>query len=354
MTTIPVRSGEELHHDRLEAFLRAHIPNLPDGAVHVTQFAEGHSNLTYALSIGDWEAVLRRPPLGPVAPKAHNMEREFTFLKEITPFYDAAPVPITYTGDTSIVGGPFFIMERKHGIVLDTSFPDHIEPEPALCRSISEQMVQRLAELHRIDYKQTGLVDITRPEGFLKRQVEGWISRYQRAATEDIPAAGQLMQWLQDHLPASKDTTVIHYDYKLNNAMFTEDLQNMKGLFDWEMATVGDPLADLGVALSYWIEASDPEAIKHALGGTPVTVHPGFYTRDEFLHEYSLKSGRDPEGIDYYFVFAYFKLAVIAQQIYYRYQNGQTTDARFASFGQTVQTLMNEAVQRLSDKGGRL
>ncbi|WP_252312384.1 phosphotransferase family protein [Sinobaca sp. H24] len=353
MTTIPVRSGEELNKDRLETFLRTHMEDLPTGTLHVTQFAEGHSNLTYALSIDGWEAVLRRPPLGPVAPKAHNMEREFTFLKEIKPFFDAAPDPLIYTEDTSIIGAPFFIMERKHGVVLDTQFPEQIEPDPDLCRHISTQMAERLADLHRIDYTQTGLMNITRPDGFLKRQVEGWISRYQRAATDDIPAADQLMKWLQTHLPDSKETTVIHYDYKLNNAMFTNDLRQMKGLFDWEMATVGDPLADLGVALSYWIEAEDPDEVKHALGGTPVTTLPGFYTRDEFMHQYSLHSGRDLAGVHYYFVFAYFKLAVIAQQIYYRYQNGQTSDPRFASFGRTVKTLMKEGEMLRSHKGGR-
>lgn len=337
--TIAVKEGEGLDLSVLETFLRRKL-DLPDGTLELKQFWAGHSNLTYQLSIGDWEAVLRRPPLGPVAPKAHDMNREFKILSELQPLFSPAPKPILFSDDESIVGSPFFIMERKRGIVLDTSFPEDVEVTPEICRRLSQTMVDRLVELHAIDYTKTGLVDISNPDGFMERQVHGWIGRYERAKTDDIPEAERLQQWMMDNIPVSQAPTVIHYDYKLNNAMFTDDLTEMVGLFDWEMSTVGDPLADLGAAMSYWIQHDDPHLLKHGLGKPSVTVNEGFMTRKEFIEAYAKKSGRDVSNMDFYLTFAYFKLAVICQQIYFRYQKGQTNDKRFAHFDQFVKTLL--------------
>ncbi|AJD90211.1 aminoglycoside phosphotransferase [Jeotgalibacillus malaysiensis] len=334
-----VKEGEGLELAVLESFLRSKL-DLPDGTLELKQFWAGHSNLTYQLSIGDWEAVLRRPPLGPVAPKAHDMNREFKILSELQPLFSPAPKPILFSDDESIVGSPFFIMERKRGIVLDTSFPEGVEVTPEVCRSLSQTMVDRLVELHAIDYTKTGLVEISNPDGFMERQVHGWIGRYERAKTDDIPEAERLKKWMTEHIPESQAPTVIHYDYKLNNAMFTYDLTEMVGLFDWEMSTVGDPLADLGAAMSYWIQHDDPHLLKHGLGKPSVTVNEGFMTRNEFIEAYAEKSGRDVSNMDFYLTFAYFKLAVICQQIYFRYQKGQTNDKRFAHFDQFVKTLL--------------
>ncbi|MEI5906929.1 phosphotransferase family protein [Bacillus spongiae] len=337
--TIPVRKGEELDKEKLTTFLQGRI-DLPHDSMDIQQFVAGHSNLTYQIKVGEWEAVLRRPPLGPVAPKAHDMEREFQFLSELHSLFPAAPRPLLMSADTSIVGSPFFLMERKHGVVLDTSFPHNTPVTKDLCRSISEEMVEQLVNLHRIDYRETRLSEISRPIGFMERQVNGWISRYQRAKTDDIQEAEQVIHWLTDHLPESKYTTIIHYDYKLNNAMFNEDLTKMIGLFDWEMATVGDPLADVGVAMSYWTQADDPPLLKSGLGKESITTLEGFFTRNEFIELYSKKSGRDVSEIDFYVTFAYFKLAVICQQIYYRYQKGQTKDPRFSRFNDFVKSLL--------------
>ncbi|MGM9925006.1 MAG: phosphotransferase family protein [Bacillus sp. (in: firmicutes)] len=342
--TRPVRKGEELHISALETYLHEQIDYLPNEELVVEQFSAGHSNLTYCLQIGSWEAVLRRPPLGPVAPKAHDMQREFEILSKISPVYPLAPKPYLYSGDESIVGSPFFIMERKKGIVLDTEFPAHIEPAPERCLFISETMVDQLVKLHSIDYEQTELLEMSRPDGFLERQVHGWISRYERAKTNEIEGVEELQKWLAANIPFSPSPTIIHYDYKLNNAMFSEEVGEMIGLFDWEMSTLGDPLTDVAAAMSYWTQADDPDVMKYGLGKPPVTVLEGFLTRDEMIALYAKKSGRDMTKMPYYLAFAYFKLAVIGQQIYYRYKKGQTADSRFAKLNVMVGAMIQQAI----------
>lgn len=343
--TIPVRKGEELDLTRLQQYLREKLPQMPDAPLEVAQFSAGRSNLTYQLKASSWEAVLRRPPLGPVAPKAHDMGREFRVLKALRPFFAPTPEVLLFEEDPFVIGAPFFLMERKHGIVLDTAFPPGVEPKKETCRRISSIMVDRLVELHAIPYEETELLSMSKPAGFLERQVNGWIERYLRAKTDEIPEAEPLIHYLRDHIPPQRGAAVIHYDYKLNNAMFNEDFSEMTGLFDWEMATIGDPLADLGAALSYWTEKDDPDLIKNGLGEPSVTTLDGFMTRREFVEAYAKKSGRDVSNIDYYLIFGYFKLAGICQQIYYRYKRGQTQDRRFAHFGNVVRSLIRHAVE---------
>ncbi|WP_405099942.1 phosphotransferase family protein [Oceanobacillus sp. FSL H7-0719] len=341
--TKQVRKGEELDRERLTNFIKNELPGVATGELEIEQFHAGHSNLTYLLRIGTWEAVLRRPPLGPVAKKAHDMEREFTILTGLHPHFAAAPKPIIFSADESIVGSPFFIMERRKGIVLDTDFPDAVSYDPSLGKRISGLMAEKLAALHEIDFTKTDLVNIAKPVGFMERQVIGWIKRYERAKTDDVPYIGLLTKWLERNMPSSGQQAIIHYDYKLNNAMFSHDFSKMTGLFDWEMTTVGDPLADVGAAMSYWIQKDDPDLLKKGLGKPPVTVMEGFYTRDEFLEAYAVQSGRDLSHIDYYITFAYFKLAVICQQIYFRYKKGQTGDQRFAHFNHFAENLIAHA-----------
>ncbi|WP_270182220.1 phosphotransferase family protein [Alkalihalobacillus sp. CinArs1] len=347
--TISVREGEELDQRKLENFLRENIEDLPDDSLTIRQFGTGSSNLTYELSIGEWEAVLRRPPLGPVAPKAHDMEREFTILKELHPIFPLAPKPYLY--HERLLGAPFFLMERKRGVVVDTSFPDGFQPSEALCRSMSESMVDTLVALHSIDYETTRLKEISHPDGFMERQVHGWIKRYNRSKTDDIKGVEELTRWLADNIPHSQHPTVIHYDFKLNNAMFAhDDLSKLVGLFDWEMTTVGDPLADLGAAMGYWLQEDDPEPLKRGMGKPPVTVMKGFMTREEFIESYARKSGRDVSQMNFYLTFAYFKLAVICQQIYYRFKKGQTSDERFRHLNHFVASLIAHARNNVSVK----
>lgn len=345
--TIQVRKGEELQVDRLADFLKSELSFIPPGELQIEQFHTGHSNLTYLLKIDEWEAVLRRPPLGPVAKKAHDMKREYTILSQLHPKFNTAPKPYLFSEDESILGSPFFIMERRKGIVLDTEFPEGLAFTPLLGRQLSQLMVDKLVELHQVDYENTELLNISKPEGFMERQVIGWINRYEQAKTEEIKDVDYLMTWLQNHIPETNDYAVIHYDYKLNNTMFSEDFSEITGLFDWEMTTIGDPLADVGAALSYWIQGDDPEVLKYGLGKPSLTIKDGFFTRDEFMESYASKSGRDLSQIDYYVTFAYFKLAVICQQIYFRYKKGQTKDARFKAFNKFVENLMSHAVENV-------
>ncbi|QHS22431.1 phosphotransferase family protein [Virgibacillus sp. MSP4-1] len=347
--TIPIRKGEELNVEVIDTFLRKHIRDLPNAPLEIRQFGAGRSNLTYALQIGEWEGVLRRPPLGPVAPKAHDMEREYTILKEIHPYFSPAPKPYVLA-DQNVIGRPFFVMERKHGIVLDSNFPDGVQVTENLCSQISERMVDTLVNLHSIDYTKTSLKDITKPEGFLERQVHGWIRRYERSKTDEIDGVDQLTRWMVNNIPPSPEPAIIHYDFKLNNSMFNDDFSEVIGLFDWEMTTVGDPLADLGVAMSYWIEVDDSDLLKRGLGDEPITARYGFMTRKEFMESYAKKSGRDVTNMNFYLTFAYFKLAVICQQIYYRYKKGQTQDERFAHLDLFVKNLIHYASEMASKR----
>lgn len=345
--TIQVRKGEELDDKELNSFLQKHVKEVPDGALEIKQFKTGYSNLTYLIRINEWEAVLRRPPHGPLPPKAHDMEREYTFLSRLEPKFKTAPKPYIFSNDKSIVGSPFFIMERKKGIILDTDFPENISYSSDKGRRISELMVDKLVELHKVDSKESKLIELAKPEGFMNRQVKGWIERYNRAKTDNIKGIDELLNYLQNNIPTTTESTVIHYDYKVNNAMFSEDFTKMNGLFDWEMSTVGDPLVDLAVAMSYWIQDDDNELLKHVNGEPPVTIMEGFYSREEFINEYSKKSGRDVTLIGYYMTFAYFKLAVIGQQIYYRFKNGQTKDPRFSSLNILVKNMIQQASKSL-------
>lgn len=344
-STIDVRKGEELNKETLSNFIREKLPEVPSGNLEIKQFSAGHSNLTYLVKIGEWEAVLRRPPHGPVAPKAHDMEREYNILSNLYPLYQTAPKPIIFSKDESIVGSPFFIMERRKGIVVDTGFPDSVDYTPSIGKKLSEIMVDKLVELHNVDYNKTNLLNISKSNGFMERHVVGWTKRYYRSKTDEISGVDELTKWLENNIPISPKPAIIHYDYKLNNAMFSDDLTRMVGLFDWEMTTIGDPLADLGAALSYWIQADDSEELRGGFGKTSVTVREGFYTREDFIQRYAEKSGRDLSNIHFYLTFAYFKLAVIGQQIYYRYKKGQTNDQRFARLNKQTENLIHYALK---------
>ncbi|HET7521890.1 MAG TPA: phosphotransferase family protein [Bacillales bacterium] len=342
--TIPVRKGEELDREKLETFLKENLDGLPDGTLEIEQFPSGLSNLTYSLKIGEWEAVLRRPPLGPVAPKAHDMKRESKILSKLHPVFPLAPKPYLFSENKEVVGSPFFVMERRHGVVLDKELPPETDVSEEDLHNVSETMVDTLVALHDIDYEKAGLNDIGHPDGFMERQVHGWIKRYERSKTDHIAGVEKLQKWLIDHLPASPEPALIHYDFKFNNALFSaRDISKLTGIFDWEMSTIGDPLADLGVAMSYWTNPDDPDILKYGQGKPSITLKPGFMRREQFIEAYAKKSGRDVSNIHYYLTFAYYKLAVIVQQIYYRWKNGQTEDERFAHLDRSVRSLIEYA-----------
>lgn len=340
--TIKMREGEDFDLEKVETYLRERIEGLPEGDLEVRQFPSGASNLTYLVKIGPWEGVLRRPPLGLIPPKAHDMGRESALLAKLNAAYPLAPKPYFFTDDEGVIGAPFYVMERRRGVVIDDSFPEGVEPSRELCRGVSRMVAETLAELHAVDPYEAGLGGLGRPEGFLGRQVKGWISRYEKARTDDVPAAGPLTDWLEKGIPQSPEPTIIHNDFKLNNLILNpEDLTEVRAVLDWEMTTVGDPLFDLGVSMSYWVEPGDSDALKAVL--PTVTATPGFMSREEFMAHYAEKSGRDVSGMDWYLVLGYFKLAGILQQIYARWKAGQTKDERFATFGERVTTLVEHA-----------
>lgn len=340
--TIKVREGEGFDAEAVGRVLREKIDGLPEGELGVEQFPSGASNLTYLLKVGEWEGVLRRPPMGPIPPKAHDMGRESGILARLNAAYPLAPKPYFFTDDEGIIGAPFYVMEKRTGVVLDESFPEGVDPDEGLCRGISRTVVDTLVELHAVDPWEAGLGDLGRPEGFLERQTQGWISRYDKAKTDEIEEVGPLTDWLAKNVPQSPDPTIIHNDYKLNNLVLAPgDLTDVRAVLDWEMATVGDPLFDLAVSLSYWVEPDDPDDLKAVM--PTVTATPGFMTRRELIDLYAERSGRDLSEMHWYVVFGYFKLAGILQQIFARWKAGQTQDERFATFGDRVRTLILHA-----------
>jgi aminoglycoside phosphotransferase (APT) family kinase protein len=352
--TTQIREGEGFDTGAVERYVREHIDGLPQGELEVEQFPSGASNLTYLLRIRDangkvnWESVLRRPPFGPVPPKAHDMGRESELLTRLSEHYPLAPKPYFFTDDESVIGAPFYVMERRYGVVIDDEFPPGVEPTEKLCRGLSRAVVDTLVELHAVDWEAAGLSEIGKPEGFLERQVDGWISRYDKAKTEEISEVDPLTKWMSEDIPESPRATIVHNDFKLNNMLLNpEDLTEVRAVLDWEMTTLGDPLVDLAASLSYWFEPDDPQKLKVL---PTVTDTPGFWTRREFIDYYAQRSGRDLSDMNWYMVFAYFKLAVILQQIYARWKKGQTKDERFADFDERVRNLILHA-HRLSQGG---
>jgi len=347
--TIEVREDEDFDRAAVERYMRENIEGLPEGELEVRQFPSGASNLTYLVKIGDWEGVLRRPPLGPVPPKAHDMGRESGLLMKLHEAYPLAPKPYFFTDEEPIIGASFYVMELRKGVIVDDEFPEGVEPTEGLCRGMSQMVADILVELHAVDWKEAGLEELGKPGGFLERQVKGWISRYDKAKTEEIEEVEPLTGWIQNNIPESPDPTIVHNDYKLNNLVLDpDDLTEVRAVLDWEMTTLGDPLFDLAVSLSYWTEAGDSQELKEVL--PTVVSTPGFWTRKEFIDYYAEKSGRDLSNMPWYMVFGYFKLAVIIQQIYARWHKGQTKDERFANFDERVRRVILHA-HELAQRG---
>jgi aminoglycoside phosphotransferase (APT) family kinase protein len=332
------RPGEEIDASALAAFLRGKLPGIEAGLA-IEQFPGGHSNLTYLLRAGGREYVLRRPPMGPVAPKAHDMAREYSVLCAVHPVFAPAPEPYLLCDDPAVIGAIFFIMERRQGIVLRHELPRQWEADPTLGRRVSEAFVDCLAALHSIDV--SGIF-LGKPAGFLERQVRGWAERWQRAKTDEVGEMDQLIGWLVNRLPVSGAPALVHNDYKLDNLMLdAADPGRIAAVLDWEMTTVGDPLVDLGCTLCYWPQAGDPAARREAI--SDLTARPGWYTRAQLVERYAAKTGRDVSALPYYEVFGLFKVAVVLQQIYFRYRRGQTRDERFRDFDVRVRGLIEVA-----------
>ena len=341
-----VRPGEELDAAALEAYLRQHLPGT-GGPVEVRQFPRGFSNLTYLVRAGDREMVLRRPPFGAQVRGGHDVVREHGILAALHPVWPKVPRPLLCCDDDSVIGAPFYLMERVTGVVLRDRPPAGVALDPDTMRGVCLAAVDTLAELHAVDWRAAGLEGIGRPEGYVRRQVEGWTERWRRAITDDVPEMDAAAAWLAANLPAEGAPAIIHNDYKYDNLVLDPaDLSRVRAVLDWEMATLGDPLMDLGTALAYWAEPGDPPELK-VFG---VTHLPGNLDRAGVVARYAEKTGRDVSGIRFHHAYGLFKVGVIAQQIYARYVAGKTRDPRFASLLHVVRAAGRMA-GRVADRG---
>lgn len=340
--TRPVRTSENLDWQRLADYLRANLA-LPSDEMQVEQFPGGHSNLTYLLRFGEQEMVLRRPPFGPVPPRAHDMARESRVLAAVHPHFPLAPKPHLLCEDTSVIGSVFYVMERRRGITIRTEEPPPIAGDAGLRGRISGSVIDTLADLHAIDVVANGLDSLGKPAGFVTRQIRGWTERWHGSKTSEIPEMESLASWLDAHTPADVERpSLVHGDYKLDNVMLdAAQPERLVGVFDWEMSAVGDPLVDVGILLAYWVHVT---SVDDAAVGT-VTTRPGWFGREQILERYAARSGRALDKIALYEVFAVFKLAVVIQQIYARYVRGQTDDPRFAPLGERVTSLARIATE---------
>ncbi|MGA7913863.1 MAG: phosphotransferase family protein [Candidatus Acidiferrales bacterium] len=337
-----IRTGEELDLAKLEPYLRACFPDAA-GELQVRQFPSGHSNLTYSLHLGTTELVLRRPPFGSKVKSAHDMSREFRVLSKLHAAYPPAPRALLYCDDAGIIGVPFYVMVPIRGIILRRTLPAGLDFSAEKARKLSESFVDNLIRLHRVDYAAAGLADLGKPEGYLERQVRGWTERYYGSKTHDYPEVEKISSWMQQHMPRTTAVSLVHNDYKFDNVVLdSSDITKIVGVLDWEMCTIGDSLTDLGTALAYWVEAADPEVVQQTRWGP--TSEPGSFTRAEIVHHYATKTGCDASSIAFYLTFARFKLAVIVQQIYFRYHQGLTKDQRFASMPEKIQMLLRAAL----------
>jgi aminoglycoside phosphotransferase (APT) family kinase protein len=343
--TAPIRPEESFDEERVAGYLRRHLPDLfGDGEITFEQFPGGAANLTYLARAGGVEAVLRRAPLGPVARGAHDMEREHHVLSRLWRSFPEAPRAYHYCDDPDLMGKPFFVMERRHGFVVRDTWPPGFDDDPALKADAAGALVETLARLHRIDPASVDLDDLGHPEGFVTRQVEGWMRRWEAAQTRDVPDMVVAADLLATRVPRPQAAVVLHNDYKLDNTMISAG-GDMVAVFDWDMATQGDPLVDLGTLLAYW---SDPDAPTYPVFGERAVTLAPHMSREAMLQRYADVSGFDVSAISYYEGLAYYRIAVIIEQIYARYVRGQTSDARFARFEPLAPILASAAVAVLT------
>jgi len=325
-----VRPGEELDPGQIGEYLASVDPGLA-GPLEIAQFRSGASNLTYLLKTYERDLVLRRPPHGRKAKTAHDMGREVRMLGALAEVYPYVPRVIGFCEDLAVMGSDFYVMERIEGIILRKNLPSDMrlsrEEVATLCRNV----VDKLIELHEVDYRAAGLGDFGKPEGYVRRQVEGWSKRFRAAHTPNAPTYERVMEWLAENQPTEVGSCVIHGDFRFDNVVLDPDNPlEVIGVLDWEMATIGDPLMDLGSSLAYWMQKGDPWLLR-LMRLQPTTI-AGMMTRDEVVAYYCSKRGLEVPSFDFYRIFGVFRLVVIMQQIYYRYYHGQTRTKRFGRF----------------------
>lgn len=343
-----VRSGEELDAIKIDAFIKSHVSGL-QGTPEIEQFQGGASNLTYLLRYPQRDLILRRPPFGHRAKSAHDMLREARIMTALKPVYPYVPQVMATCNDPAVMDGDFYVMERLRGIIPRQDLPKglnlSVEDTHKLCLNVIDKMI----ELHQIDYQAAGLESMGKGDGYVQRQIEGWSDRYRKSKTDDVGDFESVMAWLKEKMPARDVATcIIHNDFRFDNVVLNEDNPTeVIGVLDWEMATLGDPLMDLGNTLAYWVQADD-DPIFQMMRRQPTHL-PGMLTRQQVIAYYGEKTGYHVDNFDFYTIYGLFRLAVIVQQIYYRYFHGQTKNPTFASFGHMTNYL-EKRCQRLIEE----
>lgn len=346
-----VRPGEELDLPALDAWLKARLPGLR-GTPRVTQYTGGASNWTYRLEYENDDLVLRRPPAGTKARSAHDMGREFRLQQALRPVFPYVPEMRAYCEDPEVIGAEFYVMQRLDGVIPRRSLPGAAGLSREQVRRLCTNVLDVLIALHQVDHVAAGLGHLGAGAGFVKRQVEGWSRRYRDARTWNVPRGEAIMAWLEAHQPRTETICVTHNDFRFDNVVLDRaDLTRVVGVLDWELATLGDPMMDLGNLLAYWVQADD-DVFGRSIRRQPTHL-PGMLTRAEVVGYYCARTGRDPADFAFYEVFGLFRLSVIAQQIYYRYFHRQTRNPAFRSFWAAVTYLHWRCRRAMKGRGIR-
>jgi len=342
---LPPRRGEMPDAEALAAYLNGRLAGF-HGLPEIRQYTGGYSNLTYLLTWTGGQCILRRPPAGADIRGGHDMSREYRVLRALKPLFPQVPEALLHCDDPSVIGAPFFLMERVEGRILRGGGKAPPPPGPEAMRALSQQSVRMLARLHDIDPAGTPLEGLGRPDGYLQRQTEGWIARYRRAATDEVDGIEETIAWMQDNMPAGSGASLIHNDFKYDNLVIDPaDPTRIRAVLDWEMATLGDPLLDLGTTLAYWSEPGDPSALMPF----NLTWLPGNLGRREVAALYAEARGIAEPDLLFPYVFGCFKVGVIVQQIYARYRKGLTADPRFAGLKAVLEAMVGQALRALRD-----
>jgi aminoglycoside phosphotransferase (APT) family kinase protein len=349
MSNQKVREGEALPEAVLKKYLQEiKLINSVESELLVEQFTNGFSNLTYLLKIENKEFVIRKPPKGAIK-RGHDMNREFKVQSAVQKAFPKVPKMYAFCNDETILGSDFYIMEKVEGVILNYKEAHKRNISAANYKTIANSWLDTLVELHNVDYKAIGLGDLGKPEGYVERQVSNWGEQYLKAKTDEYPEAAMVMNWMEAHQPKKYEHCLIHNDFKYDNIVFKDDSwQEVGAVLDWEMATLGDPLMDLGTSLGYWTVATDHDFVKQGIPSP--TIFEGNPIRSEIAKMYAQKSGRNVDNLVFYYVFGLFKIAVIAQQIYYRYSKGWTTDKRFANLNKASELCCKLALKAIKTK----
>ncbi len=332
--------------EALGRYLAEALPG-PDTAepLQVERIRGGHSNETFFISRGREQWALRRPPRGPLLPTAHDVAREYRVLRGLERTSVPIPRPILLCDDTSVIGAPFYLMERVHGVIIRATLPPAFEADTASRSGLGDAVIDTLAELHAVDWQAVGLGDLGKPQGYLERQLRRWTGQLDASRNRPLPDLDAVTAWLHAHLPASPTATIVHGDYRLDNLMFAPaPPAQVVAILDWEMATLGDPLADVGYLLSFWREPGDPDMGALGDAAWKVTAQPGFPTRAQLVERYAARTGRQMDHVAFYVALAIWKLAILLEGSYKRHLAGTTDDPFFATLGDGIPALARRAL----------